>query len=261
MIFNIENTISSMLCKFDAIFVPKNSAEAPGVQGSSLGFSLSDGPWLPTTIGKVRRRRGGITRVKNRVICCKPAGSAILKCRAPLEQADKICNRLEDYLDDLLDASFDGMVISDAEGNVLKANRAYQRLSTIAPEEIVGQNLGDMVRNKVLKGAVVFEVTKTRVPTTKIHTYERTGKVAMVTGSPVFDDQGTLIYVVANFRDVTQLRNLSKNSGPLLRPLQLFRKRELLPKAGPSGVAGLRYSCPQQENEGLSAPGLAGGPF
>jgi len=65
----------------------------------------------------------------------------------------------------------------------------------------------------VLKGAVVFEVTKTRVPTTKIHTYDRTGKVAMVTGSPVFDDQGTLIYVVANFRDVTQLRKLSENLG------------------------------------------------
>jgi len=129
------------------------------------------------------------------------------------EQPHEVCNRLEDYLDDLLDASFDGMVISDAEGNVLKANRAYEKLSGIAREDIVGHNLGDMVRNKVLKGAVVFEVTKTRVPTTKIHTYDRTGKVAMVTGSPVFDDQGTLIYVVANFRDVTQLRKLSENLG------------------------------------------------
>jgi len=130
-----------------------------------------------------------------------------------LGEAYKTGNRLEDYLDDLLDASFDGIVISDAEGNVLKANRAYQKLSDIAREEIVGHNLGDMVRNKVLQGAVVFEVTKTRVPTTRIHTYDRTGKVAMVTGSPVFDDQGTLIYVVANFRDVTQLRKLSETLG------------------------------------------------
>ncbi len=128
-------------------------------------------------------------------------------------RAGETCHRLEDYLDDLLDASFDGIVISDAEGNVLKANRAYQKLSNITREEIVGHNLGDMVRDKVLRGAVVFEVTRTRVPTTRIHTYDRTGKVAMVTGSPVFDDQGTLIYVVANFRDVTQLRKLSKNLG------------------------------------------------
>jgi PAS domain S-box-containing protein len=151
--------------------------------------------------------------VKNRGYKLQTGAERGIEISGPMPQADKIGSRLEDYLDDLLDASFDGIVISDAEGNVLKANRAYQKLSNITREEIVGHNLGDMVRNKVLQGAVVFEVTKTRVPTTKIHSYERTGKVAMVTGSPVFDDRGTLIYVVANFRDVTQLRKLSKNLG------------------------------------------------
>lgn len=129
------------------------------------------------------------------------------------ESMAKIPHRLEDYLDDVLDASFDGIVISDAEGNVLTANRAYEMLSKISKEEIVGHNLGSLIKKDVLKAAVVFEVTKTRVPTTKIHSYERTGKVAMVTGSPVFDDRGTLIYVVANFRDVTQLRKISESLG------------------------------------------------
>ncbi|MBN2437885.1 MAG: sigma 54-interacting transcriptional regulator [Deltaproteobacteria bacterium] len=157
----------------------------------------------------------------NRTKTSRECKAEILGRRA---QADKICNRLEDYLDDLLDASFDGIVISDAKGNVLKANRAYLKLSAIAREEIVGHNLGDMVKDHVLKGAVVFEVTKTRVPTTKIHTYERTGKVAMVTGSPVFDDRGTLIYVVANFRDVTQLRKLSENLGRSFDPFGYSEK-------------------------------------
>jgi PAS domain S-box-containing protein len=162
-------------------------------------------------MGKGRRCRREGTTVKNRHDIPQTGRERRAEIPDPSTRAGETCHRLEDYLDDLLDASFDGIVISDAEGNVLKANRAYQKLSNITREEIVGHNLGDMVRNKVLQGAVVFEVTKTRVPTTRIHTYERTGKVAMVTGSPVFDDQGTLIYVVANFRDVTQLRKLSEN--------------------------------------------------
>lgn len=120
---------------------------------------------------------------------------------------------LKYYLDDLLDASFDGIVISDENANVLKINRAYEELSGIRREEIVGKNIKDLIEEGMLKKAVAFEVTKTRVPTTMIHSYPRTGRSAMVTGNPVFDDADNLIYVVANFRDITQLAKMSKKLG------------------------------------------------
>lgn len=161
--------------------------------------------------------------MKNRSDILQTDQERMADTQGSVPEDEEIPNRLEDYLDDLLEASFDGIVISDAEGNVLKANRAYEILSNVSKEEIVGHNLGDLVKSEVLKGAVVFEVTKTRVPTTRIHTYDRTGKVAMVTGSPVFDDRGTLIYVVANFRDVTQLRKLSESLG---RSYDLFGHSE-----------------------------------
>jgi PAS domain S-box-containing protein len=127
-----------------------------------------------------------------------------------LAEIDREKNCLKNYLEDLLEASFDGIVISDAEGNVLFANQAYQNLSGIRKEEIVGQNLGTMIQKGILKGAAVFEVTQTRLPTTRIHSYDRTGREAMVTGSPVFDPEGRLIYVVANFRDITLLRKFGE---------------------------------------------------
>jgi len=117
---------------------------------------------------------------------------------------------LKNYLDDLLEASFDGMIISDGKANVVKANRAYYELSGFRREEIIGKNLKDLIKEGMLKKAVVFEVTKTRVPTTMLHSYPRTGRSAMVTGNPVFDDAGNLIYVFANFRDITQLAKMSK---------------------------------------------------
>ncbi|MBN1103315.1 MAG: sigma 54-interacting transcriptional regulator [Deltaproteobacteria bacterium] len=120
---------------------------------------------------------------------------------------------LKNYLEQIMEASFDGIVISDPEGEVLFANKAYLTLSGIQKEEVVGQNLGSMIQKGLLQGAAVFEVTKTRMPTTRIHSYRRTGRDAMVTGNPVFDEEGNLIYVVANFRDITQLRSLEEKMG------------------------------------------------
>ena len=116
-------------------------------------------------------------------------------------------------MDDILDASFDGILISDAEANVIKVNKAYEKLSGISREEVLGRNLKDIIDDGVVKSAVVFEVTKSRVPTSMIHRYPRTGKSATVTGCPVFNRNGRLIYVVANFRDTTELSRINKKLG------------------------------------------------
>lgn len=120
---------------------------------------------------------------------------------------------INNYIDAILDASCDGILISDAQANVIKTNSAYENLSGIKKEEIVGKNLKDMIRKNILKRAVVFEVTRTKIPTTMVHSYKRTGRSAMVTGSPVFDDKGKMIYVVANFRDITEITKMKQLLG------------------------------------------------
>jgi PAS domain S-box-containing protein len=117
------------------------------------------------------------------------------------------------YIDEILDASFDGILISDAKAKVIKTNRAYETLSGIKKKEIVGKNLKEMIGNHILKRAVVFEVTKSKMPTTMVHSYDRTGKSAMVTGSPVFDEKGKMIFVVANFRDITEITKMKQLLG------------------------------------------------
>jgi len=120
---------------------------------------------------------------------------------------------LPNYLDEILDSSFDGIVISDSEASILKVNKAYLKLSGLHKEDIVGHNLKQLLNDGILTGAVVFEVTKTGVQTTMVHDYPQTGRTAMVTGNPVFDKHGNLIYVLANFRDITQLRKIGKKLG------------------------------------------------
>jgi PAS domain-containing protein len=129
------------------ILAKRAAAATRRLRLQSSAFAGSRGSGCRRTMRKGRHRRREKTTVKNRHDIAQTSRERRAEIPDSSTRAGETCHRLEDYLDDLLDASFDGIVISDAEGNVLKANRAYQKLSNIAREEIVGHNLGDMVRN------------------------------------------------------------------------------------------------------------------
>jgi len=59
-------------------------------------------------------------------------------------------------------------VISHAEGNVLEESNIPEAFKHYQTGNH-GHNLGDMVKNNVLRAAVVFEVTRVRVPPTRIY--------------------------------------------------------------------------------------------
>ena len=117
-----------------------------------------------------------------------------------------------EHFDALLNASFDGFVVSDAQGTVLKVNKAYTRISGLREEEIVGQSLPALVKKGVLKHTVSMEVIKRRIPITMMHSYA-TGSTALVTGTPIFDEDGQLALVIVNVRDITQLNKLRERLG------------------------------------------------
>src|SRR3990170_2222592 len=117
-----------------------------------------------------------------------------------------------EHFDALLNASFDGFVIVDAAGTVLKVNKAYTRIAGLREEDIVNRNMAAVVKKGVLKHSVSLEVIKRRVPITMMHTYP-TGSTALVTGTPVFDEDGQLVLVIVNVRDITQLNKLRERLG------------------------------------------------
>ncbi|MBI4246443.1 MAG: sigma 54-interacting transcriptional regulator, partial [Candidatus Rokubacteria bacterium] len=124
---------------------------------------------------------------------------------------------LNQHLDAILDASFDGFVVVDAAARVLKINKAYSRISGLREEDLVGQRMDDVVRRGVLSHSVSVEVIRHRISITMLHTYP-TGNVALVTGTPVFDKGGNLALVIVNVRDITRLNQLRERLGeaPLL---------------------------------------------
>ncbi len=118
--------------------------------------------------------------------------------------------RLSRELDAIIDSSYDGLWICDEQGRVIRVNPASERLNNLKAEDIVGRNMKDLVAEGLIDRSVTLEVLATgRVVNLLQHTRE--GRKLMLTGNPVFDDDGRLILVVVNERDITEIDALHQS--------------------------------------------------
>jgi transcriptional regulator with PAS, ATPase and Fis domain len=80
-------------------------------------------------------------------------------------------------------------------------------MDELPPPQLVGQKMEDLVKQGLIDKSVTLEVIKKKVPVTLVQK-ARSGKEILVTGNPVFDDNGKLRLVVVNERDNTVLNRL-----------------------------------------------------
>lgn len=110
-------------------------------------------------------------------------------------------------LNAIIEHSFDGIFITDAKANVIRINHAYEVITGLKKEEVLGKNMADLVRNKLISESGSLQVIKTKQPVTLQQCF-RSGKEALVTSSPIFDADGNFIMIVTNVRDWTEIYNL-----------------------------------------------------
>ncbi|MEB3101846.1 PAS domain S-box protein [Ferviditalea candida] len=51
---------------------------------------------------------------------------------------------LNKQLDSIIHSSYDGIFISDGKGNGIKVNQAYERITGVKPEELLGKNMKEL---------------------------------------------------------------------------------------------------------------------
>lgn len=107
----------------------------------------------------------------------------------------------------IIESSFDGIYITDGQANTLMVNSAYEKMTGIKREELIGRNMRDLVNEGYFDQSVTLKVLETGEHAT-IRQKLRSGKEILVTGNPIFDDQGNVIMVVTNDRDMTELIKL-----------------------------------------------------
>ncbi len=118
-----------------------------------------------------------------------------------------VFKNMKNWLDTIIDSSYDGLWICDHEGKVIRISKASERINGVKAEDVTGKNMQELVAGGLFDKSVTLEVLKRKTAVTMIQQVKG-GKKILITGNPILDDEGEIIFVVANERDITELDNL-----------------------------------------------------
>lgn len=107
------------------------------------------------------------------------------------------------------ESSYDGLHILDNEGNTLYINSACTRIEGISKEEAMKKNIRQLLEDGVYSESVTLKVLQTKEATTILQT-TKNGNQVLATGTPTFNNDGSVDKIVVNSRDITDLNFLKK---------------------------------------------------
>lgn len=137
----------------------------------------------------------------------------------------------------LLDALHDGVYITDASGITVTINKAYERITGISRAEVVGFHMADLVKAGYISKSASLEVIRERRPITLVQTIHDSRKI-VVTGTPMFNADGAIAYVVTSVRDITELL-LAKHAQEQLEQIQHMRDAYQVPEVTALSAPGV----------------------
>jgi PAS domain S-box-containing protein len=139
--------------------------------------------------------------------------SGVVSVFQDISEIEKISKELDlfktmkNWLDTMIDSSYDGLWICDHDGKVIRINKASERINGVKAEEVVGRNIRELVTEGVFDRSVTHEVLKRKTVVTMIQQIKG-GKRILITGNPIFNEKGEIAFVVTNERDISELDNL-----------------------------------------------------
>lgn len=110
------------------------------------------------------------------------------------------------WLRAIVDSSHDGIYITDGEANTLWVNPAYLTISGLQ-ENVVGKNMRELEQDGIINCSGTLIAIAQRKPVTLEQTF-RTGKRALITSTPCFNENQEISMVVTNVRDMTDFYDL-----------------------------------------------------
>ncbi len=112
---------------------------------------------------------------------------------------------LNTQLNAIFESSSDGIWVCDGAGKVLSINTASEKLNGVSARNMVGRQISEIMMEGWFDRSVTLEVLETFRQVSIVQHIRKTGKVLLVTGTPVLDEKGTISMVVVNERDITKL--------------------------------------------------------
>ena len=114
--------------------------------------------------------------------------------------------RLNSELEAIIESSYDGLYITDGSANTIRVNHSYERITGLKRPQLIGRNMNDLVRERIFDHSVTLEVLQKQQQVTILQQIKG-DKQVMVTGTPIYDHNGEISFVVTNVRDITELKD------------------------------------------------------
>ena len=152
-----------------------------------------------------------ITRLRESA--APPERQALLDELTEIEASvHEVAHSVVDY-QHVMDELDDNILVADKDEVVLYVNDAYIRHTGIAPEQILGKRITELLETGTyFTDPTVPDVIRSRKKVMKLSTmFGRPDSLGFVTGVPIFDDAGEIQYVVACNRGVSTFKELRDN--------------------------------------------------
>lgn len=135
-------------------------------------------------------------------------GSDVNAKMTPMRDELEYVRRLNKELEVIFESSYDGLILSDENGRIFKANKSMERVSGgIKVSEIIGKTAKELEE----EGIVVSQSKKVLGKNPYIIRQNiKTGVELLVTSTKAYDDDGNFMFYVANIRDITELNRLKQ---------------------------------------------------
>lgn len=117
----------------------------------------------------------------------------------------------------------DDMMLSDAEGFILRVSENYERNFGFTHDSIVGKSAFDLEADGTFTPCITAEVIRKKKKITATQTINHTHKNVMTVGIPLFDNEGVLKYAVCfNTVSMEQINAIHQNYRHLQDSLQQY---------------------------------------
>lgn len=175
---------------------------------------------------------------------CQVNGRYILANRTPLEMGGKILGGIsvfqditndelatqelasvkenELYLESIIENSYDGIYITDRDGLTLMVNRSYERITGIERTQLLGRYVKELTNEGLMSISLTEHVVNEKKSITLNQTVNQ--KMLIITGNPIVDENGRVIKVITNVRDITELIDLEKQLHITKEMADLYKK-------------------------------------
>lgn len=122
----------------------------------------------------------------------------------------------------IMDSTFDQITVTDGEGIFLNTSNFCEDIFGIPKSEMIGCSIYDLSKRKIFSPSITAEVLKNKKKLTII---QRTsaGKRLLVTGIPVFNENGKITRVINISKDITEFDGLKRQIEETENTLEWFQ--------------------------------------